>query len=80
MRQQERAGLIRDLQLQPRFECWVEGIKVCTYSADFQYTDVNTGLPIVEDVKSPITRKDPVYRLKRKLVAALYPNADIRET
>jgi hypothetical protein len=27
---------------------------------------------VVEDVKSPVTRRLPVYRLKRRLLAALY--------
>ena len=38
------------------------------YYADFQYKDVKTGKTIVEDVKSEITRKDKVYRLKIKML------------
>ncbi len=38
------------------------------YYADFTYTDNATGELIVEDVKSPITRKNPTYIIKRKLL------------
>ena len=34
---------------------------------------------VVEDVKSPITAKNPVYRLKVKLLKENYPNLDFRE-
>jgi dsDNA-binding SOS-regulon protein len=36
----ERAGEIADLQLQPRFPLTVNGVRVCTYVADFQYRDI----------------------------------------
>ena len=38
------------------------------YIADFMYTDTATGLTIVSDCKSEITRKDTTYILKRKLM------------
>lgn len=34
---------------------------------------------VIEDVKSPITRKNPVYRIKKKLMKAIY-DIDILET
>ena len=40
----------------------------CTYIADFVYTDVWKDKEIVEDVKSEITRKQPEYIIKRKLM------------
>ncbi|WP_244118208.1 DUF1064 domain-containing protein [Burkholderia gladioli] len=42
--------------------------KATKYVADFVYTDVATGKTVVEDVKSPATRKNPTYVLKRKLM------------
>ena len=34
---------------------------------------------VVEDVKSPATRKETAYRLRTKLFKALYPNIEFRE-
>jgi hypothetical protein len=72
----EKAGYIRDLQLHPKFPLKVNGLLVCTYIADFAYQrrDLKPGHPanVVEDVKSAITRKHPVYRIKNKLFAACY--------
>ena len=42
------------------------------YHADFQYRNVRTGNVIVEDVKSPATRKIEAYRLKKKIVECIY--------
>ena len=64
------AGEIRELYVQKRFECVVNGQKVCAYVADFSYTNA-AGEFVVEDVKSDPT-KTPIYRLKKKLVKALY--------
>lgn len=63
----ESAGLIADLELQPKFPCVVNGKKVCEYRADFKYTQ--DGQPIIEDVKGFRTKE---YRIKKKLVEALY--------
>lgn len=45
---------------------------VCDYIADFEYHDVALGRRVVEDVKSPATKKKEVYRLKRKLFEGQY--------
>ena len=39
----------------------------CNYIADFVYKDAD-GKLVVEDVKSPITRANTAYRIKRKLM------------
>lgn len=67
----QRAGLILDLKLQPKFPLVVSGKLVATYIADFSFTDVTTKLSVVEDVKSPATRTD-AYRIKVKLLFALH--------
>ena len=63
----ECAGRINRLELQPRFPCRVNELLVCTYVADFRYFE--DGQFVVEDVKG---MKTDVYRIKAKLVKALY--------
>lgn len=70
------AGAIADLKRQTRLRCVVNGEKVCTYVADFTYLEA--GRFVVEDVKSPFTRKLAVYRLKKRLVKACL-GLEIRE-
>jgi hypothetical protein len=67
----ERAGLIKNIELQPRYDLVVNGHKLGFYRGDFRYEDVATDSVILEDVKSPAT-KTAVYQLKKKLVKALY--------
>lgn len=62
----QKAGLIRDLELQPRFSVSIGGRHYCSYKADFRYFDVKAGCSIVEDVKSPATAKERSYRLRKK--------------
>jgi hypothetical protein len=81
----EDAGLISDLQRQVSFELippqklpqpYKEGTKMvrtlrgCSYKADFVY--MKQGLQIVEDVKSAITRHNPEYIIKKKLMLYRY--------
>ena len=68
----ENGGEITDLETQIPYECWVEGQKICKYIADFRYK-VN-GETVVEDTKGVLTQ---VFRLKKKLVEALYPGTVI---
>ena len=83
LKMMEKAGIIATLRLQPEFKCMVNGKKVCTYKADFEYLmvdeegpDGQIGYYIVEDVKG---FKTPVYKLKKKLVEALFPGTVINE-
>src|SRR5579859_5392531 len=64
----QAAGEIRNLELQPRYDLVVNRQKIGFYKADFRYHDMN-GEKIIEDVKGVRT---PVYRLKKKLVKAIY--------
>jgi hypothetical protein len=73
----ERMKIITDLRLQVRFSIEVNGQKIATYVADFVYRE--KGVEVIEDFKSPATAKNPVYRLKKKLVEAIY-GIEIRET
>ncbi|MBK8467712.1 MAG: DUF1064 domain-containing protein [Chloracidobacterium sp.] len=64
----EKAGEIKSLCLQPVFTLIVNGERVGKYIADFKYLTAK-GETVVEDVKGV---KTPVYRLKKKLVKAIY--------
>jgi Protein of unknown function (DUF1064) len=79
----EKAGAIRELELQPKFPLHVghharhhERVMVTTYVADFRYREGPHGMLVVEDTKGFRT---PVYKLKCKMVLAEYGIA-IRET
>lgn len=69
---------ISALELQKRHPLFVKNIKVASYVADFDYV-LKNGQVVTEDVKSKMTAKLPVYRLKRKMFAAQY-NRQILET
>lgn len=72
-----RAGQISELERQEVYRLTVSDQLICKYVADFSYLE--NGVHIVEDVKSDHTRKLPVYRLKKKLLRACY-GVEIRET
>lgn len=65
-----RAGEIKYLERQVEFELHVNGEKVASYFADFVFE--KDGKMIVEDVKSPTTRRIREYRLKKKLMVACH--------
>tara|TARA_Y100001973_G_scaffold63570_1_gene93003 strand:- start:327 stop:692 length:366 start_codon:yes stop_codon:yes gene_type:complete len=74
---------ITNLKLQPEFKCEIRGKKICKYRADFSYFDKKKlgpdgqrGCQVVEDVKG---FKTDIYRLKKKLVEALFPGTLILE-
>ena len=71
-----RSGDIDSLQLQPRYDFAVNGVKLGFYKADFAYLDTATEKLIIEDVKGV---KTSVYRLKKKLMKAIH-GIDILET
>jgi len=75
----QKAGKIRLLQMQVEFV-----LQSCSYFADFVYQEkfevflTHSGPMsiewkiVVEDVKSPTTRKDKMYRLKKKMMMDLH--------
>ena len=73
----ERAGKIADLRREVPFELApaviLDGRKksALRYFADATYIDGETLKLVCEDTKSPITRKDPVYRIKKHLMATV---------
>lgn len=82
----ERAGKIKDLEVQPKFSL-VKGVKFSSdnrakpdlrYFADFAYTDTRTGERVVEDVKSVATKESTVYKMKRHMMLAIH-GIEVRE-
>lgn len=79
----QRAGEISGLERQKRFELQpaftdASGCRhkpIC-YVCDFFYLE--NGQEVIEDVKSPATADNAVYKLKKKMM--LYRGYEIRET
>jgi hypothetical protein len=65
LKAKEKAGLIKNLQLQVNYPLIVNGLKICDYRADFVY-EVG-GKKIIEDVKGQL---HDVFKLKYKLMFA----------
>ena len=66
----ERAGTVKDLELQVRYNIAVNGEKICAYVADFRYQKQNKDgnwYEVVEDAKGVET---PEFKLKKKLMKA----------
>jgi len=73
----ERTGHITNLILKVKYPLIVNGVKIGRYTSDFEYEE--GGAHIVEDVKSPATKKARDYRLRKLLMLALH-GIEIRET
>ncbi len=75
----ERAGLISDLQLQPKFELQPKfkkdgkTIRAINYIADFQY--IENGQIVVEDFKGVITKE---FAIKKKMFEYRYRDLELR--
>ena len=78
----EKAGYIKDLELQVKFELQEKYIKrgktvrSINYIADFVYFDIKKGKEIIVDTKG--FRTD-VYKLKKKIFEYKYPDLEIVE-
>lgn len=66
-----RSGVVERWERQVPFQVEINNIKIFKYLADFvvYYKD---GTRVVEDVKSDVTKRLPVYRIKKKAVEAYY--------
>lgn len=80
----EKAGLIKDIELQKEFELQPsfkkngKTYRKITYKADFYYFDNHLGRYVVEDIKSLATRTQ-VYMVKKKLFEYRYPDLELTE-
>ncbi len=78
----EKAGLIRDLTVHPRYPLEVNEVRICVYVGDFSYIEHVKGQyytrdrSVIEDVKGV---KTPAYRIKKKLFEAIHPGWTITE-
>lgn len=77
----ERAGVIRNLELQVPYVFELNDIRICKYMADFRYEELsrnghNTWVTVIEDSKGMATKD---YMIKRKLMLAFFA-ISIRET
>lgn len=68
LREQQRAGVITDLECQVSIPLIVNNHCVAEYVCDFRY--FRGGEMVIEDVKSEVTKRIEVYRLKRKILEA----------
>lgn len=73
----QRCGVITNLRLQVKYPLEVNGVLIASYICDFEYME--DGKKVVEDTKSEFTRKLMWYRMKKKLMLAIY-GIEIRET
>ena len=71
LRLKEKAKMIDRFEMQVKYDLVVNGHKIGFYKADF-VTFKNGKVLDVIDVKSEMTKKLPVYRLKKKLIKAIY--------
>lgn len=67
----QRVGHIKDLRVQVKYPIKVNGVNICNYVADFVYYGVNGDL-IIEDTKGDENAITETFKLKRKLIGALY--------
>ena len=70
LKMRKMAGEIRDFKMQVPFRMEVNGELICKYIADFVVEYAN-GTQVI-DIKSDFTRKNPVYRIKNKLMKAIH--------
>lgn len=76
----EKAGRIKDLELQPRYELVVNDVKIGRYTGDFRYLELDRAewKLVVEDSKG-YSKASRDYPLRIKLMKALY-GIEVRET
>lgn len=80
LRMHQKVGAISRLEFQKRFQIIPkqDGERPAHYTADFAYFECD-GTYVVEDCKSPITRKEPAYVLRKKLMLLVH-GIRIKET
>ena len=82
LKELEKAGLIKELELQkvfelqPSFKKNGKTIRKITYKADFYYYDNHLQRYVVEDVKG---FKTEVYKIKKKLFEYVYKDLELLE-
>jgi hypothetical protein len=82
LQQLAKAGIVKNIKRQPRYPLVVCGVKVGTYVGDWEYIDMENSVTgkeapylVCEDRKGVLT---PLFKLKWKIVQALYPDVEFR--
>ncbi len=65
----QQAGIIRDLETQPKFKLDINDVHICNYFGDFKYFDNELDQEVIVDVKGVRTQ---VYKLKKRLMKAIH--------
>ncbi len=73
LKDRQRKGEIRDLELQPKFRLNLLGQHIGFYTPDFLY--VERGKQIAEDTKGV---KTEAFQLRSKVFMALFPTIELR--
>jgi len=76
----ERAGRVRDIEIQPSYPIAINGKHICKVILDFRYWEILGAKKdhvrrALDDVKGKDT---PLSRIKRKLVEAAYPGTKVK--
>jgi len=69
LRMREKMRELVDLKVHPRYPIVINGVKVCTYVADFSYYDMLAKCNPVEDTKGVRTQ---AFVIKKKLMLAVH--------
>lgn len=69
LKQREKEGEVHSVELQRPYTLTIEGKLIATYKADFVFWDQIEERWRVVDVKGVVT---PVFRLKQKMMKAIY--------
>lgn len=69
LKQREKAGEVHSVELQRPYVLAVDGFLIATYKPDFSFWDQVEERQRVIDVKGVVT---PVFRLKQKMMKAIY--------
>lgn len=64
----KRSGQIKDFKMQVRYTFELNGVKICSYVADF-VVEYPNGTIMVEDVKGFETKE---YKIKKKMMLAFF--------
>ncbi len=80
------AGEIKGLEVHPEYELQAsfkdrhgKAVRSIKVTWDFRYCMTDDNQMVVEDVKSPATRKETAYNIRRRMFIKRYPEVDFRE-
>lgn len=72
LKQMEQAGLIECLQPHKSYLFTINGIKLWSYTPDFEYVDCKTKQLVIEDVKNSVNATERSFKRNVKMMMALY--------